>query len=113
MPRYTMVVMTNPKPGQEEEFNHWYTNIHLKEVCEVPGIKSARRFKHSRGLPEGAGLDAIKTGTEYLALYEIETNNIDAVLKSLTDSVDKMNMTDSMQMRGLAEFYEEIAAYPR
>jgi hypothetical protein len=61
-------VMTNAKPGRDQEFNDWYTNVHLPEVCSVPGIKSARRFEHSRSLPEGSP-ETIQTGTRYLALY--------------------------------------------
>ena len=111
MAAYTMVVMTNAKPGQDQEFNDWYTNIHLPEVCQVPGIKSARRFQHSRSLPEG-GPETIQTGTKYLALYEIETDDIDSVVKALMDSAGTMRMTDSMVMRAYAEFFEEIAVYP-
>ncbi len=112
MAAYTMVVMTNAKPGRDREFNDWYTNVHLPEVCQVPGIKAARRFEHSRSLPEG-GPETIQTGTKYLALYEIETDDIDSVVKGLMDSAATMTMSDSLEMRAYAEFFKETAIYPR
>ena len=31
------LVQTNPLPGQEEEFNEWYSGRHLKDILAVPG----------------------------------------------------------------------------
>ena len=45
MARYQYVVMTNAVEGRDAEFNEWYTNIHLKEVLEVPGFTAATRYR--------------------------------------------------------------------
>ncbi|MBT5195713.1 MAG: hypothetical protein HOM07_25485, partial [Rhodospirillaceae bacterium] len=40
-----LVVLTNPVAGKEDEFNDWYSNIHIQEICQLSGFKSAQRFK--------------------------------------------------------------------
>ena len=43
MPKFTMITLTNAKPGREAEFVEWYDSIHLGEVLEIPGIVTAQR----------------------------------------------------------------------
>jgi hypothetical protein len=76
MPRYKMVVMSQPLAGRENEYNDWYQNVHLAELVALPGFRSARRFRFARSLVEGEV-------HPYLAEYEIVTDDIDAVLDSL------------------------------
>ena len=45
MPKYTFLAFTNPTPGKEHEFNTWYDEHHLKDVIDVSGFVSARRFR--------------------------------------------------------------------
>jgi hypothetical protein len=45
MARHIMVVMTNAVDGQEEAFNDWYDNQHLRDVLAIPGIKGATRYQ--------------------------------------------------------------------
>jgi len=45
MVKATLVVLTNPVAGREDDYNDWYTNRHLGDVLEVPGIVSAKRLK--------------------------------------------------------------------
>ena len=54
MPKGMMLVQSRPAdPAREDEFNDWYTKTHIPEVCAVPGIVGARRYKvHDRG-PDG------------------------------------------------------------
>jgi hypothetical protein len=37
-------VFGNARPGQQDEFNEWYGNVHLPEVLAMPGVVSAQRF---------------------------------------------------------------------
>jgi len=75
MPHALMVVLTNAKPGQSERFESWYDERHLKDLAAVPGITSVRRYGVSpMKLPAGV------EGFESLAIYELEANDIDAVL---------------------------------
>ena len=38
------IVKANPMIGREDEFNRWYDEIHLDEVLQISGFKSAQRF---------------------------------------------------------------------
>ena len=45
MPKAIMFVQSKPSsPDREDEYNDWYTNTHLPEVLDIPGITAARRF---------------------------------------------------------------------
>ncbi|MBO0836979.1 MAG: hypothetical protein J2P28_15935 [Actinobacteria bacterium] len=64
MARGIMVVQSSPvSPDQEDAFNDWYDNVHVPEICAVPGFVSARRYK----IPGAPG---------YLAIYEIEADDL-------------------------------------
>ena len=78
MPRFVFMVLTNAKPGQDDEFNNWYTNTHLGEVLSLDGFVSAQRYK----LVEGAYGPA--PAHEYMALYEIEADDLDVARASLS-----------------------------
>ena len=45
MAKGVLLVMTEPLPGKEDEFNDWYSNVHLHELVKVPGIAAAQRFE--------------------------------------------------------------------
>jgi hypothetical protein len=80
MPRAVFVVLTNPaSPDQEDEYNEFYDNTHVAEVCQTPGFVSARRFRISDARePVGAVGDY-----GYLAIYEIETDDLAATFEAL------------------------------
>lgn len=74
MPRGIMVVQSAPAdPDREDEFNDWYNTSHLPEICAVPGFTGARRYK-VHGVPDGAS-------PAYLAIYEIEADDITAPVR--------------------------------
>lgn len=73
MPRGVLVVRSRPvSPEREDEYNAWYSGVHVTELLQVPGFVSARRF---RRVSEG--------GTEYLAVYEVEADDLAAPLQEL------------------------------
>jgi hypothetical protein len=43
MEKHVFVVFTNAVEGQEDIYNEWYTDVHLKDVPKVPGIVAAQR----------------------------------------------------------------------
>jgi len=85
MPKYKLVVFSGPTEGKEDEYNDWYQNTHLADVTSVEGIIRAQRFRHAADL--GAG-----TGHKYLAIYEIETDDLAATLGGITASSESGNM---------------------
>lgn len=104
MPNYKMVVMSRPAAGREDEYNTWYQDVHLRELVALPGFKSARRFRHARSLAEGEVYP-------YMSIYEIETDDIDAVLNNLRGTAARgdLTMSDAIDLTDTsAVVYEEF-----
>lgn len=101
MAKYTFLALTNPVAGKENEFNEWYDKHHVPDVINVPGFISGQRFKLADSQMGNA--EATKT-YRYLALYEIETDDVAATLKELmarggtadmvaSDAIDRKALT--------------------
>ncbi|MFN3232835.1 MAG: hypothetical protein ACE363_11860 [Alphaproteobacteria bacterium] len=73
MGKYVFVVQSEPTEGNEDAYNDWYDNVHLGEVLTVPGFVAAQRFKVQDG----------SEGLQYLALYELDTDDPQASLAAL------------------------------
>jgi hypothetical protein len=105
MAKYTFVVLTNAVEGKDDTFNEWYTNTHLGDVLAVPGFVSAQRFKLA---------DAQRAKPphpfRYLALYDIETNDLQKTLDELgkRSGTPAMVLTDTMAPGTQAHIYEAI-----
>jgi predicted Fe-Mo cluster-binding NifX family protein len=72
MERWVNIIENNCDPDREDEYNDWYNNIHIPDVLASPGYVRARRYVH-REFRDGRG--------KYMALYEIETDDIDKTMK--------------------------------
>ena len=68
MADHVLVVLTNPIDGDDDAYNEWYTNQHLKEVVAIPGFVAARRFELTDSQLEGFS----PSSHRYMALYEID-----------------------------------------
>lgn len=100
---YKFVVLSRPAPGREEECNDWYQNVHLGQVVAIPGIRSAQRFRLSSDL--GA-----RGAWPYLAIYEIETDNLDAVVQEIHAKAgsELLLISEALDTAGaFAAIYEE------
>jgi hypothetical protein len=100
---YVFVVLTNALPGQEDAYNKWYTEVHLHDLVRVPGIVSAQRFRV-------APADAAKSQYKYLALYEVETRDLEATQKAMKARVGTADMVISpaLDKNASAVYFEEI-----
>lgn len=87
MPRYVFVVLSNPNDGSEQAFNDFYSDRHIPDVLRVPGIRSARRYR----LADAQRMKA-PSPFGYLALYEIETDDLQAV----ADEIARRSGTEAM-----------------
>lgn len=87
MAKYVMVVQSQAKPGRDDDYNKWYDNEHIHDICAVPGVKSGRRF-------EAAVAPMGPPGLKYLAIYEVETDDPMNVLAEMGKR--KMSMTDAL-----------------
>jgi hypothetical protein len=76
--KYLHIVQTSPTPGREDEFNQWYENVHVPEVLSLPGYISGQRFRLVAADPF--------EGPRYLAVYEIESDDIAATLDAVRNT---------------------------
>ncbi|WP_174274157.1 DUF4286 family protein [Sphingomonas bacterium] len=76
MASYILVVPSNAKPGQDEEYNRWYDDTHLGDLLAIPGVTKGRRFNADPASPS-------PPEANYLAIYEIEAEDGAEVLAEL------------------------------
>jgi hypothetical protein len=87
MPRYTFVVLTNHVIGREDEFNQWYDERHLPDVLAIDGFVAAQRFRLADTDPPQ------QYGHRYLALYEVETDDLNKAHRALIEVAGTADMT--------------------
>jgi hypothetical protein len=108
MPKYTFVVLTNPTPGKEAEFNRWYNEQHIPDVLQAQGFVAAQRFR----LADTQMGDDTNKPYKFLALYEIETDDLAASLKDLASRANtpEMVMSDAIDIKNVGAFVFTPAA---
>ena len=45
MDRHLLLVFSNAVEGKDDEFNDWYTNVHLSDMLAADGFVTAQRFQ--------------------------------------------------------------------
>jgi hypothetical protein len=70
MPKYLYFAFSDcTDPSREEEFNDWYSETHIPDMLETPGMIRATRWVNAQ--PEET------QRRKYLALYEFETDDLE------------------------------------
>jgi hypothetical protein len=97
--RYKWLVFTNCDPDHHAEYNQWYDEIHIADLLRIPGIVKATRSNLS---PFQTHMDAegihlvrperIGAKFPYLAVYEFETDDPNAVLQAVKDRAGTAQM---------------------
>ena len=107
MSRFLFVVFTAPHEGREDEYNEWYDGRHLSDTVGVPGIVSGERFVL-------ANMSTAQTGLpKYLAIYEVDTDDIDEIPRALARAraAGQMPSSEALDRSSIqVAFYEPIAA---
>ena len=81
MAKWLLLVETNSTDAaREAEFNEWYDKIHVPDILEAPGVIRATRYENPKP-QEGKG--------KFLAIYEIESDNIKETMKAISDNMAK------------------------
>ena len=96
MAKYLFPVYTNPvSPEREAEFNRHYDNVHLADVIEVPGFVAATRYKICKTqFPNNPA----PITHHYLAVYEIETDDIEGTMKALMAQLPNMTPSECIDL---------------
>ncbi len=84
MAKFRMVALTNPVEGQEVAFNDWYRDVHLPELMSFEGMVSAQRYKAAVPLQTPLSF-------AYLAIYDMETDDIGALLQRIGSAGNTSN----------------------
>ena len=83
MPKGIMYVETMPvSPEREAEYHKWYNGMHLPQITSVEGIVSARRLAPSDG------------NGPFIAIYELDCDDLDAAIQRLRELGATGTMTD-------------------
>src|SRR3954468_6511090 len=83
--RYAMVVLANPVPGLEQEFNDWYTNTHMGDLVQFPGWIGAQRFRIVSSLNPRPTREGYKHG--YLIVWDQEGTDPTVPQHFMTDAI--------------------------
>lgn len=103
--QYRLLAFTNAKPGEEDAFNDWYTNVHLADVLKLPGVTSAQRFRLSETQHHPGS-----SSFEYMAIYEIDIDDVAVTLSALRSAsgTPDMPLSPAMQDKRMVWIYEPI-----
>lgn len=105
MQKWLLTAETNcSDPSRESEFNEWYDNVHVPDILETPGVLRATRYENNSPA-EGRG--------KFLALYEIETDDIGQTMVALQENISAKakqgRMTELVAIVSMGT-YKQIAA---
>jgi hypothetical protein len=71
-----MVVQSKAVDGKDAEYNEWYDSQHFGDICAIPGVTGGRRLEQVMTV-------AGEPGLKYLAIYDIETDDIGALMAEM------------------------------
>jgi hypothetical protein len=102
MASYKFLVLTNPNPGREHEYNRWYDEIHLGDVVDVPGFVAAQRFR----IEDAESF----SGYRYLSIYDIESDDPKATFAALTAraGTDAMVISEALDPNASLSLWRSI-----
>lgn len=80
-----LLVYTDIDPEHEEAFNRWYDEVHLPDLLQIDGFLAARRYKLSGPSPRNQ-----QPASQYLALYELASDDTRGLMKRLSEEVARL-----------------------
>jgi hypothetical protein len=83
--------LSNPVPGQEDEFNRWYGAEHLHHGVLTPGILAGQRFRRAQG-PWPSGKH------DYLTIWEMDDPGFALAELAKARGSDTMPISPSVDM---------------
>jgi hypothetical protein len=93
MQRGLLVVFTSPtSKDDDDEFNRWYDESHVKEMLQVAGFTAATRYRAA-----DMGSPPAMPATPYLALYEVEAESLLAAQGALTAATPTFPQSPTLQ----------------
>jgi hypothetical protein len=102
--RMKLLVFTNPKSERDDEYNEWYSKVHLKDLLDIPGVVGAQRY---RLRPMGGPSEP---AYGYLAIYELQ-GDLESVMYEMSTraGTEQMMISDALDIENiLMGAYEEM-----
>jgi hypothetical protein len=70
-----MIVWSSPAEGADDaEYNRWYDNVHVRDVLDLEGFTSCRRFRVAN-----AQFGLVNTPGRYFAIYETDVEDLSCI----------------------------------
>jgi hypothetical protein len=109
MSKVRFLVLTKAVEGKLKEFEKWYDEQHLRDVCAVPGMRSAKRYRVLQ--PFATGMDV--PHWDSVAVYEIDAKNPASALEALNKAAftDAMPISDTLGPQGVQLLIEEVSSF--
>ncbi len=85
------LVLSNPNPGMEAEFNEWYAGSHMQHGVETPGVLSGQRFRRVPG-PWPAGKH------DYMIIWELDDPAYTLAELAKVKGTDEMPISPAINM---------------
>ncbi len=107
MAKHLLIAFTNAVPGRDAAFHDWYDRRHIPDVLQIPGITAARRYRLSEVQRSQQAFPYA-----YMAIYEIETDDLSAVRAHLAErsGTPRMPLDDSMEQKRESWFFTLLPA---
>jgi hypothetical protein len=89
MPKFALIVLTEPVAGREDEYHDWYNDQHLGDILAIEGFDAAQRFEFvetplSQGAPH-----------PFFAVYEVDAESIEIAEQRLLEALATAPRTDA------------------
>jgi len=111
MARFQYVILSRAHPGREEEFETWYREQHLKDVCKVPGVVSGRL--HRMQFQKTYELDDAPQW-QLMTIYELEGDDPAALVEAIRSRSGgaEMPSTDALNKAGMIQAVGQLISAP-
>ena len=93
--KHLCVVLTEPAAAKEAEFDDYYENVHLDEVLATTGWQTAQRFQLTDQIGQ-------KCPLPFLALYEVETDDPNAVIRTMSETRARRQQSEALNRKTAA-----------
>lgn len=90
MAKSILLVFANAAEGEDAEFNRWYDEQHLPDMLRIDHVEAAQRFRL-----DGVAVGAAEFPWRYFTLYELDTDDVPAVLAAIGERAGTAAMVGS------------------
>lgn len=108
MPRFQYVILSRSKPGREDEFEGWYRDQHLPDVCRRPGVVDAKLFR----VDFQKVYDLEAPDWTLMTIYELEGDDPQTIIASIVAvaGTDAMPLSDALDKSGMVQAVGHLVA---